>query len=556
MTARLWLLLVATFALAFPSAEVVQHGLDPNAWPSQALTPVTWFGDFWPHPDPGQIAGAYLDIALQRSPAFANRGWSLAPLLALSPLALAILLRIMPKPPQPKRDAAGTFGSARFASAAERAAMARGLELGIDPETGRAVRISVQGTLATIAPPRTGKTSGLLIPNLSYPELGAWAGPAVVLDTKGEVYRATRERRERLGRRVVCLDPLDLVGGEDGWNPLSTLDRTDVLYMQKTALALLPEATSGDEASAYFRNRAVDLIVGTIGLSVQFDRRRVTGIPLLLSDDATFVTYLKRSKQLPWARAALEIMQADPRTRDPIRSTAVQAFQWLADARLRSLVRTSTFDLAELSRNEVDIFIAVPPEHKRILAPLLRWFLSDLFTSMRRNRPDERVIVFVDEAAALGRFDEILTSAAELPGYGASLWTFWQDRSQIVSLYGEAGAATLVNTAEVVTLSDLSAVDPAESDRWSRALGNYTGLIESFSRPTTGKGASTTNSGPQPAPLMSREDLVTMPSSELLVFPNSAGRPRHPLRLRKTVAHADRRIRPFIEAVAPVGRAR
>ena len=265
---------------------------------------------------------------------------------------------------------------------------------------------------------------------------------------------------------------------------------------------------------------------------------------------------MKKNKASPWARAALEIMQADPRTRDPIRSTAVQAFQWLADARLRSLVRTSTFDLAELSRNEVDIFVAVPPEHKRVLAPLLRWFLSDLFTSIRRNRPDERVIVFVDEAAALGRFDEILTSAAELPGYGASLWTFWQDRSQIVSLYGEAGAATLVNTAEVVTLSDLSAVDPAESDRWSRALGNYTALIESFSHPTTGKGPSTTNSGPQPAPLMSREDLVTMPSNELLVFPNSAGRPRYPLRLRKTVAHADRRIRPFIEAVAPVGQTR
>jgi type IV secretion system protein VirD4 len=553
---RLLVVLLLTLLLSIPVAECIQHGLDPSAWPPDALPPERWFNDLTSFAGLGQIGLAYGEIMIKTSSAFANGGWSFAPLAVLSPLALLILLHFTPGLPRAKRDVTGTFGNARFASDAERAAMTHGLELGIDPKTGRAVRIAVQGTLATIAPPRTGKTSGLLIPNLSYPELGAWAGPAVVLDSKGEVYRATRERRERLGRRVVCLDPLDLVNGKDGWNPLADVDRTDVLYMQKTALALLPESSSGDEASAYFRNRAVDLIVGAIGVTLLLKRRLVADLPLLLSDDVPFIAHLRRNRRLPWARSALEIMLADPRTRDPIRSTALQALQWLADPRLRGLVSEGTFDMAELSRDEVDIFVAVPPEHKRILAPLLRWFLSDLFTSIRRNRPEERVIVFIDEAAALGRFDEILTSAAELPGYGASLWTFWQDRSQLVSLYGEAGAATMINTAEVVTLSDLSAVDPTESDRWSRALGNYTALIETFSRPTTGQGSSTTSSGPQPAPLMSREELVTMPSNELLVFPNSGGRPRHPLRLHKTVAHADLRIRPFIEPVAPVGRAR
>ncbi len=550
------LLLLIYILCGYPATLAVQHGLDPRAWPIEALSPSSWFGDFSNHLDLGQIAEAYWNIGIQRSMAFSNAGWSFDPILVLTPLFIAVLLRYDPKPAAPRREAAGTFGSARFASDAERASMSRGLELGIDPETGRAVRIAVQGTLVTIAPPRTGKTTGLLIPNLSYPEVGAWAGPAVVLDSKGEVYRATRHRREKLGRRVVCLDPLDLVGGKDTWNPLAVLRRNDTLYMQKTALALLPESTSGDEASAYFRNRAVDLIVGAITVSLWLNRRSVVSVYRLLSDEDLFIGHLQKAGLQPSTLAALEIMQADPKTRDPIRSTALQAFQWLADHRLRRLVQNSSFDLANLSKNEVDIFIAIPPEHKRILAPLLRWFLSDLFTSIRRNRPEERVVIFVDEAAALGRYDEILTSAAELPGYGASLWTLWQDRSQLISLYGEAGAATLINTAEVVTLSDLSAVDPTESDRWSRALGNYTALIESFSRPTTGQGSATTNSGPQPAPLMSREDLVTMPASELLVFPNSAAQHRHPLRLRKTVAHTDHRIRPFVSPVAPVGRAR
>lgn len=550
-------LMFASILMAYPTAMAIEHGSNPTFWPESAIRPASWFADFTTPVGFGQIVGAYWDIAIRQSRAFANGGWCLGPLLAFAPLALAVLVRLAPKPHAPKRDLAGTFGAARFATDAERATMTRGLELGIDPQTGHAVRIAAEGTLVTIAPPRTGKTSGLLIPNLSYPEPGAWAGPAVVLDTKGEVYRATRARRESMGRRVVCLDPLDLVGGNDSWNPLLSMQENDILYMQKTALALLPESDSDDGAGAYFRNRAVDLIVGAISVCLRADLRSVSDVHRMLTDEAAFIERLQSEGAQPAALAALEIMQADPRTRDPIRSTALQSFQWLADPRMRRLVLDTSFDLAELSRNEIDIFVAIPPEYKRVLAPLLRWFLSDLFTSIRRNRPEERVILFIDEAAALGRFDEILTSAAELPGYGASLWTFWQDFNQMLFLWGAAGAATLVNTAEVVTISDLSAVDPAETDRWSRALGNYTAVVGSFSRPTAGPGSSTTNSGPQPAPLMSPDAMATMPADELLVFPNSrAAQTRHPLRLRKTIAHTDHRIRPLVEAVAPVGRAR
>lgn len=553
---RIFLWALLTVALAYPVAMLIQHGFDPKLWPAMSIRPWDWFSDFSIHPDPRTIVGVYWDILTAQSQVFSNGGWSFGPMVAFTPLFITVVLYFMPKPPQPKRDVAGTFGDARFATEAERSAMAQGLELGIDPETGHAVRVAVQGTLATMAPPRKGKTSGLLIPNLAYPEPSAWGGPAVVLDSKGEVYRATHARRSRLGRRVVCLDPLGLAGGKDTWNPLIGRDPTDILYLQQTALALLPDASGGvDDASAYFRNRAVDLIVGAMLAVLNVDRHSIANVQETLTDETLFRSHLEAAGRVPAALAALEIINADSKTKDPIKSTALQAFQWLGDQRMRHLVSASTFDFSELSRNEIDIFIAVPPEYKIIIAPLLRWFLSDLFTAIRRNRPQERVVIFIDEAAALGRFDELLTASTELPGYGASTWTLWQDRSQIISLYGEAGASTLINTAEVVTISDLSAVDPTESDRWSRALGNYTGLIESFSHPSSGQGAASTSTTPQAAPLMSREALVTMPAKELLVFANSAGHARHPMRLNKTVAHTDRRIKPFIESVAPVGRA-
>ena len=331
--------------------------------------------------------------------------------------------------------------------------------------------------------------------------------------------------------------------------------------LQSTALALLPEATGDGEASAYFRNRAVDLITGAFLVTLRRpEGRSVTEVQDLLADEGRFhgllQQYVKHWPE-PAAYAAMEILEADPKTKDPIKSTALQAFQWLADRRLRDLVGDSSFQLSELSGGAVDLFVAVPTEYKAVLAPFLRWLLSDLFASVRRHRPTERLMIFVDEAAVLGRFDALLTAAGELPGYGASLWTMWQDRAQLVGLYGEAGADVLLNTAEIVTVFDVPAVDPDEAERWSRAIGDYTALVETRTAPTgDAKGAPSTTRASQGVRLMTKEALIAMPGDELLVFPNSGGHTRHPLRLKKTVAHTDPRLRKLITSVPPVGRTR
>lgn len=459
-----------------------------------------------------------------------------------------------PKNVLPRRDPRGTFGAARWATSAERRTMSSGLELGIDRVSGRTVRVSIDGNLLTIAPPRKGKTSGVIIPNLAFPERRAWGGPAVVIDPKGEVYRAVAGRRREMGRTVRCLDPLNLVGGTDCWNPLQGLDPSDVLYLQQTALALLPETSDRNEAAAYFRNRASDLIVGAMIVALRSERRNVVEVLRLLNDDASFTEGLAQFPREPAALSALSILNDDPGSRDHVKSTAAQAFSWLADKRLRKLVAKSTFDLSDLAVGDVDLFVAVPTRDKNALAPFLRWLLDDIFNAIRANRPAERIVIFIDEAAALGRFDAILTASGELPGYGGSLWTIWQDRAQMVTTYGEDGASTLLRTAEIVTLFDVPAIDPDESDRWSRALGDYTAMIDITSGGGQAPEKPSVATSPQVARLMTKEGLTAMASNELIVFPNSRHYARHPLRLRKTYAYADPRFKGLVEDVQPVGR--
>ena len=551
------LFVLLTLALDYPVAAFLQHGLNPQFWPAEVLSPRVWFGTLLAG-DLATLVKAYSQILMGASGAFANGGWSWQPFI-LPTFAIVGAVVSIAKPPEVPRDPSNLFGSARFANDAERAAMREGLELGIDRKTGCAVRVSVEGTLVTIAPPRTGKTSGLIIPNLAYPEVSSWAGPAIVIDPKGEVYRAVADRRRALGRHVICLDPNGLVGGADRWNPLASLNKDDVFYLLRVAGALLPEQSGTSENAAYFRNQAVALMTGAMLVALNSAQPTIVEVQRLLTDDHDLVSGLKNilgNGHEPAAATALAIMESDKDTRDPIKSTTSQAFQWLFDRRMANLVCGDSFKLSNLSTGQFDLFVVFPSEDAETLAPFIRWFLSDLFNAVRRNRARERIVVFLDEASALGRFSEILNAATELPGYGLSLWTFWQNRTQISDLYGENGAATILNTAEIVTVSNVSAVDPDESDRWSRAIGNYTARVESWNQPTDGTLGASKSQSPQAAPLMSKEDLITMPANELLAFPNSAKLARHPLRLRKTVSFADRRFADLIHDVAPAGKSR
>lgn len=548
------LLIFFILMLDYPVAAFLQHGLDPKFWPTEVISLKAWFGSFalldWRTP-----TKAYLQILMGASQAFANGGRSWQPFI-LPGLAMVGAIMSSAKRSELPRDPSNLFGSARFANDRELAALRHGLELGIDPKTGRAVRVSVEGTLVTIAPPRTGKTSGLIIPNLAYPEPGAWNGPAVVIDPKGDIYKAVADRRRAMGRRVICFDPYRLVGGDDCWNPLADLDRTHTSYLLRTAYALLPEPERSSDNAAYFRNKAADLITGAMMVALNSEDPSVFEVHRLLNDADALISELQRILQngySPAASSALGLLQSDDRTRDPIKSTASQAFQWLVDECMRDFVSGDSVDLSKLSTGDFDLFVVHPTENDEILAPFLRWFLSDLFNAVRRNRPKERILVFVDEAATLGRFSAILKAATELPGYGLSLWTFWQDRSQIARHYGEHDAATIMNTAEFVTVSDVSAVDPNEADRWSRAIGNYTARVETWNEPTDGKSRRTKSQSPQAAPLMSKEDLTRMPGDELLVFPNNVKYAANPLRLRKTRSFADPRFERIVANIAPVG---
>ena len=548
-------MIVAVLVFGYPTAFVVQHGWNADAWPGNVpLTPSLWFQEWSTHlgahyVNVPLIIGTYRDMWFGESVAFAGGGSVEAMTLGIATIFVSSLV-IFGGKLTPLRDPSNMYGSAQWASPQDRAKLNRGLEMGIDPDTGRTIRVRVEGNLLTIAPPRTGKTNGFIIPNLVFPEPNAWAGPAVVIDPKGDAFRATRRRREEIGKTVRCIDPLDLVGGTDRWNPLWRKDPNDVIYLQSMARALLPPSSDGDHS--YFRDRAVDLIVASITATIRNNRADPVSAAALLMDRAAFLSALEgRTDQT--SVAARNILSMEEKNRASIVSTAEQATQWLRDERLQIAVQNHTFELADLRGGEVDLFIVLPAdERKEMLAPYIRWLLGDLFTTVRKQKPRERIIVFIDEAFVLGRYDAILKGTGELPGYGISLWTFWQSRHQIFETYGAPGAETFIGTAEVVNLFNLSAAQPDEMEHWSKAIGTYTGVKVTTARdPNTGRTNETRTA--EAVRLVPSSDVPKFLHQWQVMLLTSRAYPPDPIKLKRTLAYNDARFHGLVDLVAPVG---
>ncbi len=155
---------------------------------------------------------------------------------------------------------------------------------------------------------------------------------------------------------------------------------------------------------------------------------------------------------------------------------------------MQRVVTGHTFALDAVCAGDTDLFIVLPADDRRTeIAPYVRWLLASLFSTVRRTPVAERVIVAIDEAFVLARFDAILRGAGELPGYGVSLWTFWQSEAQMVEAYGQAGLRSCA-TPPVIMLFNLSMAQGEERERWSKALGTFTGVQETVTTdPATGK---------------------------------------------------------------------
>jgi type IV secretion system protein VirD4 len=384
---------------------------------------------------------------------------------------------------------------------------------------GWLMRYDEPAHLLTLAPTRSGKGVGVIIPNLLTADRSV-----ICIDPKGENARITSRARAAFGP-VFVLDPFEISGQPPAaFNPLAHLDASSRDLAEDVALVAdaLVYDPPGQVGEAHWNEEAKALIAGIllhIVTSRAPQQRSLGTLRDLLTTsperfDAQLETMQKSRKAGGLvARAANRHLGKSDREAAGVLSSAQRHTHFLDSPRMVSVLSRADFNFGELRNGVGSIFLVLPPDrlatHARWLRLLVTQALSDLSRTPRTgDAVGVQVLFLLDEFAALGRLEPIERAYGLMAGYGVQLWAILQDIHQLKSLYGERSGTFLANAGatQVFNVGDI------ETATWvSRTLGvsTQTTYSTSESASTTSGKSGSFSSGSSTALSFVRRDLAT-----------------------------------------------
>jgi type IV secretion system protein VirD4 len=185
------------------------------------------------------------------------------------------------------------------------------------------------------------------------------------------------------------------------------------------------------------------------------------------------------------------------------------------------------FDLRELRKRPISIYVQINPDNIARLQPLLNLFFQQAIGLQTRELPENnpqlrhQVLLMLDEFPALGRIPVIAESTAFLPGYNVRTVLIVQSNSQLIEKYGIEGAKSIRKMLAARIVFPPKEYDDAEAI--SRELGTYTVQQKNVSRPMWG-GAGSAGKAPtvsiseQPRRLLLPQEVKELGSTRMILF--------------------------------------
>lgn len=426
-------------------------------------------------------------------------------------------------------------GSARFAKAHE--IRKTGL---LDNEDGKPALIvgKYRGKYLTFpgqqfvmlaAPTRSGKGVAVAIPNLlTYPD------SMVVLDLKLENYKFTSAYRQKYGQKVFLWAPFAEDGRSHGWNVFDTIaKRPEHLRIGDVQAIGQKFYSSNVEARTKFWNElARNLFVGlALYLMETATEERYCTMGEILRQSSGMgkpvkehITQLRTTKGLSAActDALNRFLSSGDEVLANILSTFNSPLLIFDNPIVDAATSHSSFDINEVRRQRMTIYIGIQPNRLDDAALLVNLFFSQLIDLNTSVLPEHdpslkfQCTLLMDEFTAIGKVNIIDKANAFIAGYNLRLLTIIQAISQMEPslLYGKEGTRTLVvnHAAKIV----YPPKDHSEAKDLSDALGYFTDTSVSKSR-TPGKPRGENHSDQKRA-LMMPQELEEMPQDEQILL--------------------------------------
>jgi type IV secretion system protein VirD4 len=372
-----------------------------------------------------------------------------------------------------------------------------------------------------LGPPRSGKTSGVIVPALLCHD-----GPAVSTSTKPDVLAATAAARSQLGR-VWRFDPTGTtdasgMGEELRWSPVAGSWSWDGALLMARSMVTGAGVGLGTTDASHWSRRAQALLAPLLHAAAvsELGIDRVHRWVLAHDLDTPGTVLEGAGAELP-AGILAGLGNTEARERSSIFSAAADALDaYSSQAALTAAVEPN-FDAEEFVRSADTIYVHAPAESQQLAAPLVCGLLAEIRAATYRAHATgglpRRVLFALDEVANIAPIGELPQIASEGGGQGLVLVAALQDLSQARARWGHAADGFL-------TLFGTKLILPGIAD--SRTLESVSIALGEYDRPTVSTTRSHTDwLGTRPTRTFSTQRQRVLSPGEIAGIPQ--GRAMH-----------------------------
>ncbi len=374
------------------------------------------------------------------------------------------------------------------------------------------------------APTGSGKTRSIGIPNLFH-----YPFSVVCNDVKLTLFKTTSGYRERvLGHRCFCWAPADENRLTHCYNPLSLISDDKIQRLtdiQRIAHILMPDNKKSDpiwqQASRKLFKVAVLYLLDTP------DRPTTLGEINRLVKQAGFddwlASILEETEHLDpeFYRNGYSYLNNHEKTRSSILETFSGYFELFDDPTIDAATARSDFDLRQLRREKITIYIGFTDDDMERLSPLLTLFWQQLISVMIKNIPEPveepyPLLCLIDEFSSLGRIERLRRSLKLLREYRVRCVLIMQYIAQTYEQYthDEAKAFTNIKTKIAFATEDIH-----DAEYVSKLLGTRTVKVSAGSTSTQTQGYSESKSyNYQAIPLLRPDEVMRLPEDQTLII--------------------------------------
>ena len=384
------------------------------------------------------------------------------------------------------------YGAARFGRLMEAAKQGltakRGIVLGL--LNGVTVRSEDPAHILVVGPSRSGKGTGFVLPN-GY----LWQGSAVFFDPKRENFEALAGHRTAMGNKVFMFSP----GSNDThrYNPLDFVRRDERMATDCLVVASFVIPEKADDTWAGAGRLLLSALIGYVLSSPLIEgaqhMRTVARMTTTGKDISTVLRAIVKTERQhlqTWVVDSFnQYIALEPETRNSAVFNVNMAMSLWNNGLISAATETSDFDIRELRRRPMTIFIGCTIAELSIFRPLIRILFQQIHDLLMVKIPGDdepyQVLLMLDEFYHVGRMDSLISKITISAGYGFRMAIVMQDLAQLDELYGRNTRITTVSGSQIKLFIQIN--DLETSEFVSEMLGETTQVYKTpIQRPGQG----------------------------------------------------------------------